>query len=846
LRARGLKTRIKLLPLLLLCLSTASLADGVTPLRVSPDLIKRSGTDGASRSLPVSREPATPKLQEAGQVRDVVATPVQGEAVESGSGPSAESRPASAPVAEVDAAPATDAAPAIAPAVAPVPATDDARVPGATEISALRIIGLRAVELVAEGDAELTRDDVTLTADRLVYNELTDEASAEGNVRFMQGEDWMTGTRAHLIVHEWVGEIDSPHYAFTRASKGRPDEPAATVSGSGQADVMLLEGENQYRLKNATWTTCEPESRDWYIKASELTLDYDREVATARGGSVVFKDVPILWWPWMEFPLAEQRQSGFLVPTVGVSNKTGFDVSVPYYWNIAPNYDATVTPRYMGRRGLQLGGEVRYLKPTYAGEMRAEWMPNDSVTGEQRTLGALQHIHRITPRLSASLDLNWVSDDAYFEDLSSQIAVASRVNLLREGRLNYAGGWWNASALAQSYQTLDPLSEGLVVGPYRRLPQLLLTANRADLPGGSTLAFSGEYVEFKHEDALEGSRFHVYPQVSLPIQRSAYFVTPKVGVHHTKYDLQRPFIDGGRTSITRTLPIFTLDSGLFFDREADFFGQTYLQTLEPRLFYVNVPYRKQSDIPVFDTGRYDFGFAQIFSENRYSGIDRVGDANELTAAVSSRLIDPASGAERMRVTFGQRFYFRDQEVTLPGESVRSNRRTDTLAAVSGQVTRTTSVDSAWRYDPFESETQRFNFAVRYQPQPGHALNLSYRYARDQLEGRDGIQDVDISGQWPLGNRWYGVGRVTRSIKENRITEAVAGVEYISTCGCWVFRTAAHRFATNEDRVTNALFVQLELTGLGSIGASPVNLLTRSVPGYGKINESMSDRFFGAD
>ncbi|MGL1832495.1 LPS-assembly protein LptD [Rhodocyclaceae bacterium SMB388] len=717
-----------------------------------------------------------------------------------------------------------------------------------TEVRGLRITGVRSVELVAEGQAELRRDDLTVTADRLTYNELTDEVSAEGDVQFLRDADRMTGERARLIVHEQVGEIEAPTYAFTRQSRAGPDEAAGAVSGFGQADVIYFEGENQYRARHGTWTTCEPESLDWYIRADDLALDYDREVGVARGASVVFMDVPILWLPWMEFPLVAQRQSGFLVPSVGVSNRTGFDMAVPYYWNIAPNYDATITPRFMGRRGMQLGGEFRYLQPTYSGEIRSEWLPDDRETGESRSLASLRHAQRITPRLQASVDYNWVSDDQYFEDLSTRVEVASQVNLLREGRLTYSGPWWTAQARAQSFQTLSGTA------PYQRLPQLTLDAYKAGLPGGTSFAFKSEYVEFKHEDdnRAEGGRSHLYPQISLPIQRPAFYVTPKIGGHFTQYDLDRP-LEGGRNSIGRALPIVSVDSGLTFERDTAFFGQAYLQTLEPRLFYVYIPYRDQEDIPVFDSARLDFGFAQMFTENRYTGVDRVGDANELTAAVTSRLIDPATGAERLSATVGQQFFFDDQRVTLnelgkrPVENPRVERRTDVLAALSGRVTSATTLDTFWRYNPFEGETQRFNFGVRYQPEVGKALNLSYRYALDFLDSRrEGLEDVDVSGQWPLGRRWYGVGRITRSIRDDRVTEAVAGVEYVSTCGCWVFRTAAHRFAIDPDRVTNSLFIQLELTGLGSIGTSPVNLLTRSVPGYGKIGGSMSGRFFDSD
>lgn len=813
--------------MLLTGLAGAAGAGPLPPLMISPELLGEPR--GPARTV---REHAAPAVEQTEAAAPPVA-PAANEAPAS----TAEQAPAEAAERagrDAGAEPATSAAAAAGPTR------------GETEVRALRILGVRAVELVAEGEAELLRDDIILSADRLIYNELTDEARAEGNVRLLWGEDRMTGEWARLIVHEWVGEFDAPHYFITRPSRARPGEAAADVAGSGRADKLYFEGENQYRLVNATWSTCKPESPDWYIRTDELSLDYDREVGVARGASLVFKDVPILWWPWMAFPLAEQRQSGFLVPTLGASNRTGIDVSVPYYWNIAPNYDATIAPRFMGRRGLQLAGEFRYLTPTSQGESRVEWLPRDRVTGDARALGSVQHRQRISPTLFASVDLNAVSDDAYFEDLSSRVAVASRANLLREARLHYAGGaWWSASALLQSYQTLSGDA------PYRRLPQLLVNARRADLPAGTVFAFNGEYVDFQHPDRgrAEGRRFTLYPQLSLPFERAAFFVTPRVGVHHTQYDLGRP-LPGGRTSITRTLPIVSVDSGLFFERDTHFFGQVYEQTLEPRLFYVHVPFRDQFDIPVFDSARYDFGFAQIFSENRYSGGDRIADANQVTAAVTSRLIDPASGAERGRATVGQRYYFSDQRVTLnqlgqrPVESLRASRRTDILAALSGHLTRSTSLDSAWQYNPIDSLTERFNIGVRYQPEFAKVLNVSYRYARGDL--LTGLEDVDVSAQWPLTRRLYGVGRITRSIRDNRITEAIAGVEYISECSCWVLRTAAHRFATDPQRVTNALFVQLELKGLGSIGPSPVNLLKRSVPGYGKINEPIADPFFALD
>lgn len=743
---------------------------------------------------------------------------------------------------------------------------------GATSVRALRIHGTRAIELVADGDAELKRDDLVLTADRLTYREVTDEAVAEGNVNLRQGEDEIRGPRANLFVGERVGAFESPVYTLRRA-RGQPavGGQSRTVEGSGEADALQLEGENQYRLSNATWSTCPAPDPDWYIKARDLELDYEREVGTARGASVVFMDVPIFWMPWAEFPLSGQRQSGLLPPTFGSSNKTGVDFTFPYYWNIAPNYDATLSPRYMSRRGVQLGGEFRYLGADHRGITRVEWMPNDEVSGEERTLASVQHQHWITRSLYGTLDFNSVSDDAYFEDLSSNVGVASRVNLLREGRLTYTGGgWWSLSALAQSYQTLNPDPDETNVTPYRRLPQVSLNALRPDLPGGMAMAFNSDYAQFAHPDAdkVEAGRLTAYPQLSLPMQGAAWFLTPKAGVHFTRYELDRPADHPElRNSITRTVPILSIDSGLVFERDANFFGHDFVQTLEPRLFYLNVPSRDQSDIPLFDTARYDVGFAQIFAENRYSGSDRIGDANDLTAALTSRLIDPQNGVERMRVLVGQRYYFSDQEVTRNFDEVpvnsagvplgtevvttelevpRTGSRADVLAGLSGRIARHTTIDSYWQYNPRDDDTERLNASLRYQPAFAKALNLNYRYARNVVnsDGTVGLEDVGVSGQWPIGGGWYGVGLVTRSLKDDRVTEAIGGLEYDG--GCWTVRVAMHRFAIDENDVTKAVYVQLELNDLTSIGSNPVSLIKRSVPGYGKINESSADRVFGIE
>ena len=819
--------RIRLIPLLLLCMSGASLAESLPPLKVSPDLLRGARVAPVKAPAP-SAAPATAENPPIAPRAPVVDRAL----------PAAERAPA-APATQAPQAPqATQAAPL------PV---------GTTAISALRIHGSRSIELVAEGDAELQRDDTVLTADKVTYREPTDEVVAEGNVVLSRGTDTIRGPQATLVVGDRTGRFESPQYQLSRArGPVLAGDAPRSVSGSGEADVLNLEGENQYSLKNATWTTCSPTDPDWYIKARELELDYDREVGTAHGASIVFMDTPIFWMPWAEFPLNGQRQSGFLPPTFGSSNKTGVDFTQPYYWNIAPNYDATVAPRIMSRRGLQVGGEVRYLGEDYQGTTRVEWMPEDKVTGEERRLGSIQHQHRFAPNLYGTLDLNAVSDDDYFEDLSSNIGVASRVNLLREGRLIYAGGWWSASALVQRYQTLSPEGEAPNAEPYRRLPQIALNAYRADLVGGLAATLESEVTRFAHAnpDANdEATRFVAYPQLSLPLQGASWFVTPKAGVHYSSYDVDRAKVNEAKpNSITRSLPIMSLDSGLFFERETNLFGGDYVQTLEPRLFYLRVQDKDQTQIPVFDSNRFDVGFAQIFSENRFSGSDRVGDANDLTAAVTTRFIDSDTGVERLRALLGQRYYFSDQQVYLYDQSElrRAGRGNEILAGLGGQINKRVSVDSYMQFNTETNSTERLNANIRYQAGFARTLNLSYRYAPKLPVDRGvvGLEDIDVSGQWPIARNWYGVGRVTHSLKDNRVTEAVAGLEYDG--GCWVFRTAMHRFAIDENDVTNAIFVQLELNDLAGIGSNPLSLIKRSVPGYGKINDSSADRVFGAE
>jgi len=759
------------------------------------------------------------------------------------------------------------------PATTPFSATDKKTAP--TNLVARKIDGVNDVEMIAEGDASLERAGDILSADRIVYRQLEDEVEATGNVRLLSPDTEIAGPHLRMRMEESTGEFESPAYSIKH--KPAPvQEPALTilglpamteggqvlattgrtierpfVTGSGMADRLEFRGEDQYRLSNATYSTCAPGQRDWEIYVDELDLDYTGEVGTGRNAVVKFMDVPIFYVPWMNFSLNNQKKSGFLPPTIGSTSKSGLEIAAPWFWNIAPNMDATLTPRLMTRRGLQFSTELRYLLDTPTnrvqpgitdkGQVRIEYLPDDNLAKRDRYGYSIVHSQLLGNGFAGALNLNGVSDDDYFSDLSTRVAQVSQGNLLRQGTLTYGGPWYSAALNVQTYQTLQDLAK-----PYQRLPQLTGTAFRYDLPQGLAFNLNAEYVNFDHPDFLLGKRTTLYPQLSLPLATAAFSLTPKIGVHSTYYELDRldrpgqdnPLVanwSGVPTSQSRTIPILSVDGSFVMERNTDWFGKSLLQTLEPRAYYLYVPNRDQSKIPVFDTGVAGFNFAQMFSENRYAGGDRLGDANELTLAVTSRLLDPASGADLLRGTFGTRYYFTDQHVTLPGEVARTERSADILATLTGLVLPHTYADIGWQYNPRDARTDRLTLGGRYRPEAGKVVNAGYRYARDLLG------QIDVSAQWPLFGGWHGVGRYNYSTKEHRVIETIGGLEYDASC--WVGRFVVQRLATIADQPTTSIFFQLELNDFSRIGSNPMQLLRRSIPGYGVINQPTADPVF---
>lgn len=692
-----------------------------------------------------------------------------------------------------------------------------------------------------EGQVELRRQGISINADSLNYDQVANEVSANGHVRLQRGRDVLSGPELFLRMDTSEGFMNNAEYSLERTPKRRDRPlPRGSNTGHGEADRIELDGENRYRLRNATFSTCEPGNKDWYVQSGDIDLDFDRDLGVARDTRIVFKDVPILYSPWLDFSLNNNRKTGLLPPTIGSTSRTGVDTYIPWYWNIAPNMDATIAPRVMSRRGVQLNSEFRYLNTAYEGTLRGEYLGRDQVTGQQRSAYQISHRQHFAPGFEGTLNLNGASDKDYYTDLGTRLTTTSQSYLLREGRLTYNPyGWWTASALVQKYQVLQSTSL-----PYAKLPELSLNAYQPDGRWGSTWSLNANYAAFSHPTLVEANRLVLNPQFALPIQNSAAYITPKLGVHYTRYDLTRQAA-GVPGQITRTVPMFSIDSGVVFERDTEFGGKMWSQTLEPRLFYNYVPYRNQNNIPLFDTAAADFNFSQIFSDNLYVGSDRIADANQVTGALTTRFIDPASGEETFRAAVGSRYYLADQRVTLlPTDVPRTRHLSDYLAAVSGRVWTNTWLDSAVQYDSDQNHLQRFKVGVRYNPGMLKVANVAYRFQRNAL------REIDISGQWPIAAGWYGVGRYNYSLQDRRIVESLGGVEY--DAGCWALRFVVQRLATGISGDVNngtpafntSFFVQLELNGLARIGSNPLETLKRTVPGYGIINQSTSDPVFG--
>jgi len=689
----------------------------------------------------------------------------------------------------------------------------------ATQMGAPTFVRARNIEgsvderLVLRGEAEIRRGGTVLRGDTITYTHATDTVNVEGQARAFRDGAVFMGPRLEYQVDAQTGKMPDANFFY------------APRRGRGEATLIEFFGSERARMENARFTTCGPEDNAWWVQAERIDFDGLDETATARTATLFFKGVPILASPYLSFPTSDRRKSGFLTPSFGLSSTLGTDIRTPYYFNLAPNYDYTLTPRVMTKRGVLVENELRYLDSLQRGTLVYQAIPKDQQFGESRDFSAVRYEFASPSGFAAGINYNRASDDRYFVDFGTTIVDTSQKVLPQDGYLAFNQPYWNTAVRVTKNQTLqDPDPLQLVAKPYERVPQVTVNGYVADWKGFEAAA-GLEGTRFQHPTLETGNRYIADVRASYPILAPGWFIVPRARLSSTSYDLDPRFRSD--TSQTRTLPIASLDTGLIFEREVGWFGRPAQQTLEPRLFYAYIPYRDQSNLPNFDSALADINYAQLFNENIYSGSDRISEANQLTAALTTRILDNETGAERLRASIGQRYYFTEQRVTLPGETPRTNKATDVLASLSAQLGRSWAIDLAAQYAAERSEFVRATAGTRWQPRRASVLSAYYRYQSN------GIRQVDLSAQWPLSKNWYAVGRFNYSLEDKRLIDTVAGLEYQQDC--WLLRLVVQRFATTALTTTTNFYLQLELNGLTSVGSSAANLLQRNIPGYQLLN-----------
>ncbi|MCX7184295.1 MAG: LPS-assembly protein LptD [Nitrosospira sp.] len=716
-------------------------------------------------------------------------------------------------------------------------------------IDADRMEGTVDKMIEAIGDVEVRSDDKLIVAKRIKYFSDTEEIVAEGGVRIEHQSrgDIIEGSQLRLNVENTTGQLSDVNY---RLQKGLQKDGG---SGRGNANLLLFEGENNYRVRQGSYTTCPAGDDDWMLLADDLEVDNKKKVGTGRHVRIAFKGVPIAYTPWVNFSLdTKTRKSGLLAPEVGYTVRTGAELTVPFYWNIAPNIDATFSARTMSNRGIMLQNELRYIEKQASGNLLLEVLPSATsgaipgatTSSLNRYYISLQHEQRFGYGWTGKVDFNRVSDNNYFIDLAYDVVKTSQANMKQEASLAYQRNLWgdgsvNFKAVTQSFQNIRG------GGIYQRLPEFTLNITKPNV-FGAELDLKSSWTSFSHRLASmpTGNRLVLNPSISFPLRKEYGYVIPKFGMHHTSYDLnanQGATNLGGQLQPDRTMPIFSLDSGLIFDRDVAVHGERFTQTLEPRAMYVYVPYRDQTRLPNFDSAFTDFSFAQIFNENRFSGNDRVNDANRVTLGLTSRFLEANTGKERLSLSVGQQIHFTPTRVTVAGLAP-TNSKIDLIAGVTGHFTPQIKTDTTLQFDTNRTEVDVVRSALSYSPQLGRVINLGYRFSRFgpgallnptviplYPVNPFGLHQADISAQWRFNEKWQAVGKINYSLLDSRTLERLVGIEY-NAC-CWSLRFMYSQIALTPAHTTQAVFLQLELNGLMGIGISPLKALQQRIPGY---------------
>jgi LPS-assembly protein len=696
-----------------------------------------------------------------------------------------------------------------------------------------------------KGNVEARQGDRQIRADQLEYDSKTGSMRSDGHIDYQDP-----------LVH--VAGAAGSYSAAAGAEFRDAQFDLRQRAGRGAARDMALTPEGQIRLQGVTFTTCPLRDESWHIKANSIVLDTHDKIGTGRDARVDFMGVPLMYLPWLSFPLSNERKSGFLFPSIGSTSTNGAQVSVPYYWNIAPNADFTFQPILYSKAGIDLGGDFRQMTENQRGELEWNYLPDDKAYGASRSRVQLTELADLPWDWRLNVNAGSVSDRQYFEDFSNGPEGASTAFLERRATFSYRSEHWSIDAEAQQYQTIDyTLAEP--DRPYARAPHLAADADYALGPNGMLrYGFYSELVNFQHVEAPEavttGWRADLMPLVSLDLTGAGYFLRPALAWRGTQYELDTLGPGQEKRSPSRTLPIASVDTGLLFERSAGSHDQRRL-TLEPRIMYLDVPYRSQDQLPVFDTAIPDLNPVQLFRTNRYVGADRVSDANQMSVGLTSRLLDAQSGRQFIAGTFGQTYYFEIPRVTLPGETPITASRSDFVAQVSIAAFEDWSADAGVQWDPQHQRSERTTVNVQYKPAPNALINLAYRYERfttttelipETVNGsqqlvptpvQQGYDQLEFSAAWPIKRSWEVFAREVYALRDpqqphGQELERFIGFEYLACC--WRVRLGARRYVNSHDPNAGqktGVWLQLELAGLAGVGSASDTFLREEIRGY---------------
>ncbi len=702
------------------------------------------------------------------------------------------------------------------------------------------------------GNVKMARSDQQSSSNTANYDSVSEVLNLHGNVYYSEDELALHSDTATLKLASDQARLRDVQFITPSPLRGR-------------AGVVYRDSKTLSRYKDVAFTSCRPGNQDWVAHASELKMNKTSGRGSSKNTWIEFKGVPVFYSPYLSFPIDNRRTSGFLAPVFGSTRQSGFNLSAPYYWNIAPNYDATIIPRYLTNRGALLAAKFRYLTEQSQGKVGFEVLPDDSQTHTTRYLGSIKNFSQITPNMNSNVDLNYVSDRTYFSELGNALSFANFNYLRSTADVNYGIQGVSFSTRVENYQAINTAIPDSAL-PYRKLPQINLNLDHAFKFMPLYTAMENEYTYFQHNENVNalsinttpsGQRINTKPSISVPLQTPGSFFTPKLSLQHTQYFLTSGLPETFDTSISRTLPIFSADSGLFFERNLDIANTSYLHTLEPRLFYLYVPYTNQQDIPVFDSAQYDFTYSSMFRENSFSGTDRIQDANQITTAITSRLVDDKAGLERLKLSVGEIFYFRDRLVTIPlgpGSLIQTQvppgSFSNLVTELSSEMTHNLSATSGLQWNPEQNDIQRVNAALHYGNEANELFNIGYLYRNNPLvtDGSNDITQSDMSFRLPIYDKWYAIGRWQYSWLYDTTQDGLFGVEK-ENC-CWRFRIFGRHYINNLNNINNnistgsqeitgtaqnGIFFQIELKGLTGISSKGDmdNFLQQTIYGYRK-------------